>query len=126
GTLDFSYSGLKSQALLEIERLERTLGPLDLGGLDGWDGPAAGEGEGPGAAPPQVLGLLAAFRAAAVGQLLSRLDRLAEGGAFAANGSGASVLAVSGGAAANRLLRRLLPEWAARHGVDLRLVPLVY
>src|SRR5919107_3540911 len=32
-TLDFSYSGLKSQALLEIQRLERTLGPIDLGSL---------------------------------------------------------------------------------------------
>ncbi len=30
-TLDFSFSGLKSQALLEIERLEARLGPIDLG-----------------------------------------------------------------------------------------------
>ncbi|HBL31566.1 MAG TPA: hypothetical protein DD490_32495, partial [Acidobacteria bacterium] len=34
------------------------------------------------------------------------------------------LLAVSGGVAANRLLRRELPAWAARRGVDLRLVPL--
>ncbi len=47
--LDFSYSGLKSQTLLEIERLERTLGPIDLGD---------------GNPPPQpVLDLLAGFRA---------------------------------------------------------------
>ena len=104
-TLDFSYSGLKSQALLEIERLERTLGPIDLG--------AGGE-------PPQaVLDLLAAFRESAVGQVLDRLERLHERRPF-------SLLAVSGGAAANRLLRRELPIWAERHGVDLRLVPLVY
>ena len=103
--LDFSYSGLKSQALLEIERLERTLGPLDLGTDD---------------APPQaVLDLLAGFRAAAVGQVLDRLDRLDQRRPI-------HTLAVSGGVAANRLLRRELPAWAERHGVDLRLVPLVY
>jgi len=33
---------------------------------------------------------------------------------------------VSGGAAANRLLRRSLEEWAATHRIDLRLVPLAY
>ena len=36
------------------------------------------------------------------------------------------LLAVSGGAAANRLLRRTLPAWAERNGVELRLVPLAY
>jgi N6-L-threonylcarbamoyladenine synthase len=103
-TLDFSYSGLKSQTLLEIERLERRLEAIDLG---------AGE-------PPQaVLDLLAAFRESAVGQVLDRLERLHERRPF-------SLLAVSGGAAANRLLRRELPVWAERRGVDLRLVPLVY
>jgi N6-L-threonylcarbamoyladenine synthase len=106
--LDFSYSGLKSQTLLEIERLERTLGPIDLGD--------AGE-------PPQpVLDLLAAFREAAVGQVFDRLDRLQERRQCPPMG----LLAVSGGAAANRLLRRELPTWAGRNDVELRLVPLVY
>jgi len=104
-TLDFSYSGLKSQTLLEIERLERTLGPIDLGDGD--------------AAPQAALDLLAAFRESAVGQVLDRLDRLHQRRPF-------SLLAVSGGAAANRLLRRRLPAWAAGREVDLRLVPLVY
>jgi tRNA A37 threonylcarbamoyltransferase TsaD len=36
------------------------------------------------------------------------------------------VLAVSGGAAANRLLRRRLTDWCAERHVDLRLVPLLY
>jgi len=106
GTLDFSYSGLKSQALLEIEKLERTLGPIDLG--------AAGD-----PVPPPVLDLLAGFRAAAVAQLVDRLNRLHERRPL-------SLLAVSGGVAANRLLRRELPAWAERHGVILRLVPLAY
>jgi N6-L-threonylcarbamoyladenine synthase len=104
--LDFSYSGLKSQALLEIERLERTLGPIDLGA----------DGQEP---PQEVLDLLSGFRASAVGQVLARLDRLHQRQPI-------SLLAVSGGVAANRLLRRELPAWAERNGVDLRLVPLVY
>jgi len=105
-SLDFSYSGLKSQALLAIERLEARLGPLDLGD--------------PELPPPRAaLDLLAGFRFAAVGQVLDRLERLAAGRPI-------DVLAVSGGAAANRLLRRELPLWAERRGVDLRLVPLDY
>jgi tRNA N6-adenosine threonylcarbamoyltransferase len=99
-TLDFSYSGLKSQALLEIERLEARLGPLDIE-----------------SAP--VLDLLAGFRAAAVAQVLDRLDRLVRRHPL-------PLLAVSGGAAANRLLRRELAAWARRREVDLRLVPLAY
>ena len=109
GTLDFSFSGLKSQALLEIERLERR-GSLVL----------EDAGSEPDAAPPQeLLDLLAGFRAAAVAQVLDRLDRLRAQGPI-------PLLAVSGGAAANRHLRRELPHWAERHGVELRLVPLVY
>ncbi|MFY9820970.1 MAG: tRNA (adenosine(37)-N6)-threonylcarbamoyltransferase complex transferase subunit TsaD [Thermoanaerobaculia bacterium] len=107
--LDFSYSGLKSQALLEIERLERTLGPIDL----------SADNDGSHEPPQEVLDLLAGFRASAVGQVLARLDRLHQRQPI-------HTLAVSGGVAANRLLRRELPAWAERNGVDLRLVPLVY
>jgi len=107
GTLDFSYSGLKSQALLEIERLEARDGPIDLGGMEDEEVPRA------------VLDLLAGFRAAAVAQVLDRLDRLRARRPV-------GLLAVSGGAAANRLLRRELPAWAARAGAELRLVPLAF
>jgi N6-L-threonylcarbamoyladenine synthase len=110
-TLDFSYSGLKSQALLEIERLEARLGPVAL---------TRPEIE----VPCEVLDLLAGFRAAAVAQVLDRLDRLHRRSSLA--GSPLELLAVSGGAAANRLLRRELVTWAAARGVDLRLVPLAY
>lgn len=108
-TLDFSYSGLKSRALTEIERLERRLGRR----LD--------EPPWPQAPPREVRDLLAAFRAAAVAQVVARLDRL-----LAGSPADRQLLAVSGGAAANRLLRRELTTWSARHGIDLRLVPLVY
>ncbi len=103
--LFFSYSGLKSQALLEIEKLERKLGRIDLGSGE----PASRE----------VLDLLAGFRAAAVGQVLDRLERLHRRQPF-------DLLAVSGGVAANRLLRRELPAWAEERSVDLRLVPLAW
>jgi tRNA N6-adenosine threonylcarbamoyltransferase len=107
-TLDFSYSGLKSQALLEIEKLERKSGrPLDLGALD-----TAG-------VPAPVLDLLADFRAAAVAQILDRLDRLHRSRPI-------PLLAVSGGVAANRLLRRELTSWAERNAVPLRLTPLAW
>jgi N6-L-threonylcarbamoyladenine synthase len=102
--LFFSYSGLKSQALLEIEKLERKLGPIDLSSCE---------------PPREVLDLLAGFRAAAVGQVLDRLERLHRRRPI-------GLLAVSGGVAANRLLRRELPAWAAARGVELKLVPLVW
>lgn len=105
--LDFSYSGLKSQALLAIENLERT--GLSTQAREGVEPPFSRE----------VLDLLAGFRAAAVGQILDKLTRLTRQRPV-------EVLAVSGGAAANRLLRRRLAEWSAEHAVDLRLVPLIY
>ncbi len=96
--LFFSYSGLKSQTLREIEAMERRGGDdLDQACVD----------------------LLAGFRDAAVRQILDRLERRHAARPI-------EVLAVSGGVAANRLLRRELTTWAARRGVDLRLVPLVF
>jgi N6-L-threonylcarbamoyladenine synthase len=103
--LDFSYSGLKSQTLLEIERLRERGVSVDLSD---------------GAEPPrEVLDLLAGFRQGAVRQILSRLRRLHRKQEI-------KLLAVSGGVAANRLLRREVTTWAAREGIDLRLVPLTY
>jgi N6-L-threonylcarbamoyladenine synthase len=105
GSLDFSFSGLKTQTLIEIERLEEKGAPTDLGRAE----------------PPAqvVLDLLASFRAAAVGQALDRLERLYRASPF-------PCLAVSGGVAANRLLRREIESWAVEHGIDLRLAPLRY
>jgi len=102
-SLDFSYSGLKSETVRRIEQLER-------------DGEAIRIDEDK-AAPQLALDLLASFRRAAVRQILSRLDRIRKR-------SSLGTLAVSGGVAANRLLRKELEGWAAEHDVDLRLVPL--
>ncbi len=106
-SLDVSYSGLKSQALQAIEALERRLGPIDLGDLSQQE------------PPPEVFDLLAGFRAATVAQVIDRLERLHERRPI-------GLLAVSGGVAAIRLLRRELPAWAEARGVALRLVPLAY
>ena len=106
-SLDFSYSGLKSRTLIEIERLETEGVDTDLGAVSYQD------------APSPVLDLLAGFRAAAVAQILDRLERRHRQHPI-------EVLAVSGGVAANRLLRQELVDWAARWSVELRLVPLVY
>lgn len=112
-SLDFSYSGLKTQALTEIEALERRGVDTALRVEEGRV--LAGEGE----PPPPLLDLVAGFRKAAVGQLLDRVERLRRS-------RGVERLAVSGGAAANRLLRRELEGWAKEVGVIVDLVPLVY
>lgn len=104
--LFFSYSGLKTAALQAIEKLEARAVAT-----------TPGDGEPP--FPQPVLDLLAGFRDSAVRQVFDRLTRLHRRAPF-------DELAVSGGAAANRLLRRKLPEWAAERGVVLRLVPLVF
>lgn len=106
-SLDFSYSGLKSQTLVEIQKLEDAGTATDLGELESER------------TPPELLDLLAAFRSAAVEQIVDRLERLSAQRPLAQ-------LAVSGGVAANRLLRRRLEAWAHDRGVRLRLVPLVY
>jgi N6-L-threonylcarbamoyladenine synthase len=106
-SLDFSYSGLKSQTLLEVNGMRAK-------GVN-----TAVEGLSPGDIAPAVLDLLAGFRTAAVAQILDRLRRLYRQQKFTA-------LAVSGGAAANLLLRRALTEWTANEGIDLHLVALDY
>jgi N6-L-threonylcarbamoyladenine synthase len=112
--LFFSYSGLKTQAVHALEKLEAQ-------GIRMPAFPAPDSPQNPAldSVPQPLLDLAAGFRDSAVRQVLDRLTRLHRREPFAD-------LAVSGGAAANRLLRRRLPEWAAERGVRLRLVPLVY
>ena len=109
--LAFSYSGLKSQAL-------RALGEIEAGngGAAGASADAAGDDE---SWPRDVLDLLAGFRRAAVAQLIDRLDRLSDERPV-------ERLSVSGGVAANRLLRREVALWGERRGADVLLVPLRY
>lgn len=123
-SLDFSYSGLKSQTLVEIERLERRGVDTDLSSVDPASGMMLGGVADGKPAPHEVLDLLAGFRRAAVEEVLERCQRLYREHLHRERSPG--VLAVSGGAAANRLLRRELTAWAGAEGIDLRLVPLGY
>lgn len=108
--LFFSYSGLKTQALREIRSLEER-------GL--FVRPPAGGCVPEEELPQPVLDLLASFRAAAVQQIIDRLRRVR-------NRHAIDTLAVSGGVAANRLLRAELIRWAETASVNLRLVSLKY
>ncbi len=106
GELDFSFSGLKSAAIRAIDKTkfipeQRVENPQE------------------GKFPQEILDILASFRAAAVEQILSRLERLKRS-------TGINYLAVSGGAAANALLRKRLTEWAVSNGIELNLVNLEY
>jgi N6-L-threonylcarbamoyladenine synthase len=113
-SLDFSFSGLKSRALLDLDRMAKRGVAV---------APPAGSRAGTDVdevlPPPAVLDLLAGFRDSAVRQILDRVERLHAARRF-------DTLAVSGGAAANRLLRRELARWAQRTSIDLRLVALRY
>jgi len=107
GSVDFSFSGLKSQAILEIQKLEAAGISTDLGDME------------PERVPREILDLLADFRESSVAQIVDRLDRLHKKAPF-------GLLAVSGGVAANRYLRPRLETWAEENGSELRLVPLNY
>ncbi len=103
GSLDFSFSGLKTAVK---ERL-RELGRAPAAGIP--EGPALAEDE----ASSGLLDLMADVEEAIVAQLLDRLSRLREARPM-------RVLTVSGGVAANTLVRDRLPAWGVSHGVDVR------
>lgn len=98
GSLDFSFSGLKS-AVIRVVR-ERRL-----------------RGEPSGDAPREVRDLLASFEAAVVGQLLAPLETLARR-------HRPVLVTVSGGVAANTALREGLAAAAGALGLEVALPPL--
>ena len=105
GGLDFSFSGLKTAVR---ERLT-ALGLSPSTGVPG-DRPALEEGD----VPSGLLDLLADFQEAVVRQLEDRLTRLVAHGPL-------PLLTVSGGVAANSLLRERLAAWGRKHGVEVLL-----
>lgn len=106
GSLDFSFSGLKTAVR---ERLV-DLGHAPVPGSSG--GPARREED----SPPGLCDLMADVEEAIVAQLLDRLSRLEAVRRV-------RVLTVSGGVAANTLVRERLPAWGRARGVDIRLAP---
>ncbi len=105
GSLDFSFSGLKTAVR---DRLS-SLGVSPATGVPG-DRPALDEGD----LPAGLLDLLADFQEAVVRQLEDRLTR------FLAK-EPVPLLTVSGGVAANSLLRERLASWGRRKGVEVLL-----
>ena len=91
--LDFSFSGLKTALVY----LCRELGP---GGIE-----------------ERRADLAASFQAAAVGQLIAKLDRALKTGEW-------NAVALGGGVAANGPLREATAALCERRGVELKLVPL--
>ncbi len=98
---DFSFSGLKSNAL----RLART------------------EGVSADSEPELLADFAASFQRAIVDQLLSRLDTLWKSGR---RGEDPEEVALSGGVAANSEVRRRLTSWCAGHGMRARLAERIY
>jgi N6-L-threonylcarbamoyladenine synthase len=96
GSLDFTFSGLKTQLVREFEK--RGLGS-DVSESD-----VAGE----------LADLLAGFQRAVVEQLVDRLDRVH-------SADGIERLALSGGVAANSELRDTLERWGSERGVEVLL-----
>ncbi len=107
GSCDFSFSGLKTAVKERLSELGRAPAP----GIPG-DRRALSEED----APKGLCDLMADVEEAIVAQLLERLSRLREVRRM-------GVLSVSGGVAANTLVREKLPAWGRAHGVDVRVAP---
>jgi N6-L-threonylcarbamoyladenine synthase len=106
GSPDFSFSGLKTAARARL--LE--LGRAPALGISG--GPSLREED----APQGLCDLMADVEEAIVAQLLHRLSRLDEARRI-------ELLTVSGGVAANTLVRERIPAWGRARGIDVRVVP---
>ena len=103
---DFSFSGLKTSVR---ERLGE-IGRAPVSGLP--SGPALAADD----APRELADLMADVEAAIVAQLVDRVERVVREERF-------EVLTVSGGVAANTLVRERLAAWGRTRGVDVRVAP---
>ena len=97
GSRDFSFSGLKTAMLRELEKRGIDGSPLD-----------------PEALPPDLVDLLASFQHAIVAALLDRVASIHRD-------EGIRVIALSGGVAANSELRTALSAWGRKHQVPVLL-----
>jgi N6-L-threonylcarbamoyladenine synthase len=97
GSLDFSFSGLKTAMLREFERRGIDGSPVD-----------------PDSVQADFADLFASFQRAIVTALIERVDSVHRS-------EGIRRLALSGGVAANTELRRTLTAWGEEHGVPVLL-----
>jgi len=103
GSRDFSFSGLKTAVRERLGELGRAPAPGGSGGA------ALREED----APRELCDLMADVEEAIVAQLLDRLSKLHVEKRL-------GVLSVSGGVAANTLVRERIPAWGRSRGVDVR------
>ncbi len=106
GSSDFSFSGLKTSVR---ERLG-AIGRAPVSGLPTSPSLATDD------APPALCDLMADVEASIVAQLVDRVERVVLRERF-------EVLTVSGGVAANTLVRERLAAWGKTRGVDVRVAP---
>ncbi len=106
GSHDFSFSGLKTSVRARLTEIGRP----PVSGLP--TGPALAAHD----APPALCDLMADVEASIVDQLVDRVERVVARERF-------EVLTVSGGVAANTLVRERLPAWGRTRGVDVRVAP---
>jgi N6-L-threonylcarbamoyladenine synthase len=97
GSLDFSFSGVKTAMLREFEKRSIDGAPID-----------------PDSVEKELADLFASFQRAIVTALLDRVDAVHQA-------QGVRRLAVSGGVAANSELRATLSGWGEEHGVPVLL-----
>jgi N6-L-threonylcarbamoyladenine synthase len=97
GSRDFSFSGLKTAMLRELEKRGIDGAPLD-----------------PETLSPDLVDLLASFQHAIVAALLDRVESVHRD-------EGIQAIALSGGVAANTELRASLAAWGARRQVPVLL-----
>ncbi len=102
GSRDFSFSGLKTAMLRELEKRGVDGAPLD-----------------PEALSPDLVDLLASFQHAIVAALLDRVETVHRE-------EGIRELALSGGVAANSELRAAVEAWARKNAVAARLPARAY
>jgi tRNA N6-adenosine threonylcarbamoyltransferase len=102
GSRDFSFSGLKTFMLRELQKRGIDGSPLDPDRID-----------------PELADLLASFQRAIVTALVSRVEEVHRE-------EGMKALALSGGVAANSELRATLSAWGGEHGVPVYLPERAY
>jgi N6-L-threonylcarbamoyladenine synthase len=116
GSNDFSFSGLKTAMLRELQK--RRVNGGRPAGLGGPQGPPQKDYSDtlidPESLEPDVVDLLASFQRAIVTALLDRVETVHREQRMRS-------LVVSGGVAANSELRRTLSEWGAARGVPVLL-----
>lgn len=111
GSLDFSFSGLKTAALYAYRGVPETPRTREK---------KLARGEAPGGPTMSAADVAATFQHAAVASVMLKLERAAE------QHADCRTVLVGGGVSANSLLRERLQAFGAQRGIDVRLPRMEY